>query len=406
MPRRPPRDYYEDESYDSDDRDRLPRRRPRREREPIIDDDPERYRRGPSPLAEMEHLRIRERSVPEYPRDYDEFDSREPRRRSPRRTRDVERDEWEFDDRERDRGGHRDRGRRKYVERSDEEDDMPRGGGWKPSAGYISDEESIQPDRRRRYEFNKWDYERPTSPPRASAQGRGRRRHKELDSDEDASTAKGGWKPSSAGYPSDDDEFIGRSRRMRKEVRSPAAWDYERHESPRGRDRGRREDLDSEDASTVRGEWKPSSAGFPADDDEFIGRSRRIRKEFRGPPESDYEPRGSFPRRSDRDELDMEYGAERDEFRDRAGSRSRAKPRFHEDEDEVRIRKDVRARYGRGPWKDDRDDEFRPRKKRVSPSISPRSRGWSPDRAPDRLDDDGMYSCGLYFATITYIYRL
>ncbi|RJE24053.1 hypothetical protein PHISCL_03589 [Aspergillus sclerotialis] len=331
MPRRPPREYYENDSYDSDDRDRLPRRRPRREREAIIDDDPEpRRRRHSPPLEEMERLRIRERSVPDH--SYDEFDSREPRRRSPRRrSREIERDDFEFGGRDRDRA----RGRRKYVERSSDEDDMllhKGGGGWKPtSAGYTSDEESIIPERRRRKEVSEWDYERRDSPPRT--RGRGMRRHERSDSDEEIPMARGGWKPSSAGYASDDD-------------------------------------------------------------DEFIGRSRRMRKEVRSSPDSEYGWRDPFPHHSARDELEMEYGVERGDFRDRAGPRSRSRSRswYRDNVDEIRIQKDVRGRHGRRYWKDDRDDdddEFPVRKRSVSPSVSPRSRVWSPDRAHDRHVDDG-----------------
>ena len=342
MPRRPPREYHDNDSYDSDDRDRdrdrLPRRRhrPRREFDPIIDDTEPHRRRHSPPLEEMEHLRIRERSGPDY--SYDEVESREPRRRSPRRR--AERDEVEVDDRDRDR----DR-RRKYVERSSDDDDLlpgKGGGGWKPtSAGYTSEEESVKPERRRRRKVSEWDYERRSPPPRT--RGREVRRRERVGSDEEIPVASGGWKP---------------------------------------------------------------SAGFASDDgDEFVGR-RRIRKEVPRAPDLEYERRDPFPRRSARDELEMEYAVDRDDFRDRAGSRSRSRSRsrFRDDEDDLRIRRDVRGRRGRGYWKDDRDD-FPVRKKRVSPSVSPPSRGWSPDRSWDG-HDDGMRSCKFCLLRLLISYRL
>lgn len=347
MPRRAAREYYDDELYDSDthsDHDRPPRRRPRRER--IIEDDVDyRRRKHRPPIDEFEQLRVRERSSPEPLRD--EFTSRDrdlPRRSSRKIPREIKVNEFEFSD--------RDRGRGRYVERdweadyNDDDFDPRRKGGWRPPpAPHVSDisdaEESIRPGRRRRKEVSppEWDSERHDSPPRRGPV-RDRRRYARRDSfDDDAPVRKGAWKPPPPPSP-------------------------------------------------------PPPASHTSDDEEF---TRRHRRRARSPPGSDYELRDSFPRLSARDELKMEYGMGRDKFDDRAGSRSRSRSisRRREDDEEIRIQKDVRGRRKRGHWKADPDeDNVQVRKRRISPAGSPFATGaaWTPDRrGHDRYVDDGMY---------------
>lgn len=326
MPRRAVREYYDDDPYDDEFRDRPPRR-PRRER--LIKDDIDYRRRSPSPpIEEFERLRIRERSTPEPI--HDGFVPRETRRKPSRRVpREVERDEFEFSDRE--------GGRRKYGGRDSDDEDIP--------------------------------------------------------------IRKGAWRPPAAPYISDNEESIGRERTRRKEV-SPPEWDYGRHISPprRGRGRGSRKfvgrDSDDDDVPIRKKGWTPTPASYTSDDEEPIMPDRR---RARSPPELSYELRDPFPRRSARDELEMEYGMGRGELRHRARSPSppRSIPRHRDDdEEEIRIRKDVRGRRSRRHGKRDLDeDEFRTRKKRISPTGSPFSRGvWSPDRRPRDRYIEGVCS--------------
>lgn len=350
MPRRTPREHYDDDSNDSEDRDRLPRRS--RHDSDSEDDMDYRPRKPNAPVDELDSLRIRERPPPKYLRE--DFSSRRnSRRSSPRRTpKDIE--------------------------------DVPaEKGEWSANAGgYASDEEeeSIGGDRRRRREPIRpleSDYER-----RGSYSRRRDRAEVDFDYGERDNFNNSDFRSPSPRrhYPYEEDEDETRTRKHRREKRGRThrredpyedGFEIREHRKPPPRF------LEPQAESSSHNEWDRPSPELHRDDDEEI----RIREGTIG-------RRGRHHRRDDSDDEEFETRRHRrspprfiepsdEPWGRNERHRSPSRPRHYSDDEdeEIRMRKDTRGRRGRKLRMEDRDDdEFETRKHSRSPLrfIEPR----------------------------------